>query len=91
MADAILFAIAVKFALLPLVGWGASLLALRGRPSGARSVVGVGSCLLGAVATAYFIYVFDLGPFAQVPNCGGALALVIAHIVRYTARGKTTS
>jgi hypothetical protein len=74
VAETILFAIALKFALLPLLGWCCSLLALRGRPSGARSVVGVGSAFLGAVGSAYFAYVFDLdGAISWVLIGGGTL------------------
>jgi hypothetical protein len=85
VAEAILFAIALKFALLPLAGWGTSLLALRKVPSGARSVVGVISCLIGALATVYFAYVFSLGPIANGVIGVATLALVTAHIVRYAS------
>ena len=86
MAETILFAIALKFALLPLLGWCSSLLALRGRPSGARSVVGVSGAFVAALGSAYFAYVFDFdGAIAWSVIGGGTVALVIAHLGRFAS------
>ena len=37
-------ALLLVFGVPPLLAWGASALALRGRPSGGRAAFGVGSC-----------------------------------------------
>lgn len=90
MAETILLAIALKFALLPVAGWGGSLLALRGRPSGARSFVGIGCAVLGGLGGAYFAYglghVVGLdGLSSQVLISPVTLLLIIAHIARFAS------
>jgi len=85
-------ALLLIFGVPPLLAWGASALALKGRPSGGKAAFGVGSCLVAALGSAFFSRVCGLDRTAALVLIGGAaLPLVIGHTLRYrSARRRPT-
>jgi hypothetical protein len=87
--QAALNALVLGLGLPPLLAWGGSALALVGRPSGGKAVFGLGSCLVAALASAFFAYGFQLdGTATKVFIVGATLLLVIAHAFRYHSARK---
>jgi hypothetical protein len=92
--QAALDALVLMFGLPPLLAWGGSALALVGRPSGGKAVLGLGSCVVAALTSALFAHGFQLDPtVAKVLILGATLVFVVAHIRRYrsTRRAPTSA
>jgi hypothetical protein len=73
-------ALALLFGVPPLLAWGASALALNGRPSGGKAAFGISACLVAALFSAFFAYAFKFEPtFAKIVRRHGPGARGRSH------------